>query len=92
VSACKTGKNRTVESITYERSGNLCQILAGNLKEIYYLVDVDVDSKIILKWILYKIACDGAKSFQVVQDNVQQRAVLNTVLKLWVSLKAELTS
>jgi hypothetical protein len=55
----------------------------GSRKERGYYEDLDVGRRIILKWIL-EIEWGGMDWIDVAQDRYWWRALVNTVIHLWV--------
>jgi hypothetical protein len=62
---------------------NAYRILVGNWKEWDHLEDLDVGGRIILESILER-GWGGLDKIDLAQDRDQWRALVNTVMNLWV--------
>jgi hypothetical protein len=62
--------------------------LLGNVKERNHSEDLEVHEKIIFEWILREIGWESVEWIHLGQDRDQWRAVLNTVMKRWVTYNA----
>jgi hypothetical protein len=59
-----------------------------SLKGRYYLEDLIIDGKIILKWDLREIVLEGMDWINLTQDCNWWQTLVNAVINIWVPQKA----
>jgi len=56
----------------------------GNLREGDHLGDLGIDGRINIKMDLQEVGCGGLDWIELAQDRDRLRALVNTVMNLWV--------
>lgn len=69
----------------HEDMNNAYKTLLGKPEEKDYLVDLDMDEQVMLKWILQK--CGMRKWTELIWVRLYSVTVTNTVEKPWISLR-----